>query len=120
MLNKLQEIFIAIVLIILLLLLWNPFGMGMGSSVQMIIVIAIILAFAIFAIFIWREKARDEREELHFSFAGKLGFLTGSTLLAVGILVQTFRHSLDMWLVLTLAAMILAKIAGLLYSSRNN
>jgi len=120
MLNKLQEIFISIVLLVLLFLMWNPMHMGMGSSVEMLVVLAIAVAFAIFAIFIWREKPADEREEAHFSFAGRSAFLAGSTFLVLGIVMQSFRHSLDIWLVFTLGIMILAKAGGLLYTSNKN
>ena len=115
MLNKLQEFFLSIVLVILLFLLWNPMGLGMGSSVEMLIVLGLTLAFVVFAIFIWREKASDEREEAHFSFAGRTAFLAGSAFLVLGIIVQTFRHSLDMWLVGGLVVMVLAKMLALMY-----
>jgi amino acid transporter len=115
MLNKLQEIFISIVLLILLVLVWNPMHMGMRNFVAMMVVVGMVVAFAIFAIFIWRERGQDEREEMHFSFAGRIGFLAGSSVLVIGILVQSFRHALDLWLVVTLGIMVLAKVGALLY-----
>lgn len=116
MIEKLQEIFLSLVVIILLVLLWNPFHLWMFDHGETMVVVGMILAFAVFASFIWREKARDEREESNFAFAGRVAFLTGTSILALGILIQDLRHNLDLWLVGTLCAMLFAKIIAQLYN----
>lgn len=113
--NFLQEIFVSMALIVLLILFLNPFGFWMPNALLMMMIAGLIVAFALFASFIWRENARDEREGLHRMFAGRIAYLIGAGVLALGIIVQSVRHELDSWLIITLAAMILAKIAGLIY-----
>ena len=102
-------------MIILLVLLLNPFDFWMPNTLLIVMVLGLLVAFAIFASFIWRENIQDEREELHRSLAGRIAFLTGSGVLVLGIIVQCFQHILDIWLVITLVTMILAKIIGLMY-----
>ena len=114
--NFLQEIIVSSVLIILLILFLNPFDFWMPTILLMMMVLGLVVVFAIFASFIWRESARDERESLHKMMAGRIAFLAGTAVLVIGIIVQSFKHKLDLWLVLALGAMILAKIIGLIYS----
>ncbi len=116
--NLLQEISVSVVLIVLLILFLNPFGFWMPSVLLVVMVCVLVVVFAIFASFIWRENAKDERENLHKMTAGRTAFLSGTAVLVIGIIVQSFQHKLDFWLVLTLGTMILAKIVGLIYSRR--
>ena len=114
--NLRQELSVSVVLIVLLILFLNPFGFWMPNALLLMMVCGLVLVFTIFAVFIWRENARDEREGLHKMMAGRIAFLAGTASLVIGIIVQSFRHELDFWLVLTLGIMILAKITGLIYS----
>jgi len=111
-----QEIIVSSVLIILLILFLNPFGFWMPTELLMVMVVALIIVFVLFASFIWRENSRDEREGIHRMFAGRAGFIIGTGLLITGIVIQSFQHKLDFWLVITLIAMVLAKVSGLIYS----
>ena len=115
MMNRIQEILTSLALIILLVLLWNPFSMWMPNKVVMLVVSGIALVFALFAIFIWKESAFDEREVLHKSFAGRIAYLAGSSVLVLGIIVQSLQHNLDLWLVFVLGIMVFSKMSGLLY-----
>lgn len=114
--NLLQEIGVSVVLIVLLILFLNPFYFWMPDILLMMMVLGLVVTFALFASFIWRENARDERESLHKMMAGRFAFLAGTAVLVAGIIVQSLKHELDFWLVLTLGVMILAKIIGLIYS----
>ena len=118
--NFSQEIIVSSIMIILLVLLLNPFDFWMPNSLLFTMVLALILFFALFASFVLRENTQDEREELHKSTAGRTGFLIGSGMLVFGIVVQCFQHNLDIWLVITLVAMVLAKIVGLVYGRIKN
>ncbi|OGZ00978.1 MAG: hypothetical protein A3B13_02650 [Candidatus Liptonbacteria bacterium RIFCSPLOWO2_01_FULL_45_15] len=113
--NFLQEIFVSLILIVLLVLFLNPFGFWMPNILLMMMVLGLVVVFSVFASFIWRENARDEREGLHKMMAGRFAFLVGMAILVTGIIVQSFKHELDFWLAFTLGAMILAKIIGLIY-----
>ncbi len=115
-----QEIIISLILIALLILFLNPFGFWMPTILLMMMMLGLIVVFSAFAIFIWREHARDEREGLHKMMAGRIAFLAGTVVLVIGIIVQSFKHELDSWLVVTLGVMILAKTMGLIYSRVKN
>ncbi|MDQ3076883.1 MAG: hypothetical protein M3Q63_02420, partial [bacterium] len=71
-----------------------------------------------FATFILRENVRDERDGMHRLLAGRMAFLLGSITLVIGILVQAYSHTVDIWLVLTLVVMVLTKMGTRLYSDK--
>ena len=114
--NFWQEIIISLIIIAFLIFFLNPFNFLMPTALLMTMVLGLAVVFALFASFIWREKGRDEREDFHKMFAGRFAFIAGMGTLVLGIIIQSFKHNLDIWLILTLGAMILAKIAGLIYS----
>jgi uncharacterized protein involved in outer membrane biogenesis len=114
--NVLQEFFISLVIIVFLVLLLNPFGFWMPDMAVMMTILGLSIVFIIFSSFIWKEKARDEREDIHRMFSGRAAYLSGTGVLLIGIIVQGFSHSLDPWLLISLGAMVLAKTGGLLYS----
>jgi hypothetical protein len=114
------EIASAVILLISLVLLLDPFGFWMPNMLSMVLVAVVFVCFSIFISFVWKERPQDEREELHRTKAGRAAFLTGSIILALGVVVQSIAHVLDPWLVLALAGMIFAKIFGLLKISKSN
>ena len=113
--NSLQEILISAILIILLVLFLNPFDFWMPTTLLMMMMLGLVVVFSLFASFVWRENHRDEREGLHKMMAGRIAFLVGTALLVLGIIVQSFSHNLDPWLVFTLGGMIVAKVISLIY-----
>lgn len=76
---------------------------------------ATLIVFALFASFILREKALDEREGIHRMYAGRTAFLAGASVIMVGLAYQTWKDSVDPWLVVSLVAMVLTKIGARLY-----
>ena len=112
-----NEIFVAVVFIILVLLFLNPFGLWMPDMLVYMMIAGVAILFALFAGFVWKEKARDEREQLHKMIASRLAYLVGVGVLVLGIAVQGFTTShVDPWLLIALLAMILGKIIGFFYS----
>lgn len=112
-----SEVFISIVLIILAVLFLDPFMLWMPKSMVPLMLVAVIVLFALFAIFVWRERAGDEREQLHRMIADRIGYLAGAALLVAGIVYQAMvNHTVDSWLIVTLVLMVVAKLAGLVYS----
>ena len=110
------EIVVSLLLIVLLILFCNPLNLLMTPLMLMGVITCLIVCFAVFGSFIWRERARDEREVVERMAAGRIAFLTGAGILVIGIIYQSFSHAVDPWLVLTLGMMIVAKLAGILYS----
>jgi putative flippase GtrA len=111
-----SELAVAFTLLALAVLLVNPWGLWMPDAVVMAGTAGVLAAFAAYASFVWRERARDEREEQHRLVAGRLAFLTGAAVLVVGLAMQSLRHDVDPWLAAALAAMVVVKAAARLYS----
>ena len=78
----------------------------------------LLVLFSIFAVFVWKEHAVDEREQLHKLLAGRTAFLIGSGLLSIAILYQSLAHTFDPWLPATLGAMILTKLLGIVWARK--
>ncbi|MBI3589281.1 MAG: hypothetical protein HY093_02610 [Candidatus Liptonbacteria bacterium] len=118
--NKfIQELLISLAFIILLVLVANPFDFWMPSTLTMTAAMLLVATFGVFAVFVWREKAADEREKLHRLMAGRFAYLLGAAGLTAGIVVQSLSHAIDPWLVISLAFMVLGKIVSLIYSRQN-
>lgn len=78
----------------------------------------LIITFFFFTTFIWKEKGKDERENLHILNAGRISFLTGALILVIGIIYESLIFAIDPWLIFALIGMILAKLIAHLYQSR--
>lgn len=117
--NNLKETLVTGALIVIALLLLNPFHFWMPDMMVASMLAAILVLFAIFASFILREKAVDERDNQHKAFAGRNAFLVGSATLILGIIIEGYSHAVDEWLVISLIAMIIAKIATRMWSDKN-
>ena len=115
-----KEIITAGILVALLLVIANPFHVWMPSMMVMLILVCLFAAFSVFAVFMLREHPRDEREALHRMLAGRVGFLSGAGVLTVAIIVEELQETLDIWLVIALVVMIVAKMGARMYSDRNH
>ena len=116
-----NEITLSIILAALAVLFLDPFMIWMPTELVYMLIGGVIIIFTVFAGLMWREQAKDEREELHKLAAGRIGYIAGGSILTVGIVYQTFFiHSVDVWLVATLAAMVIGKLFGLLYGRIHN
>jgi|SRR3989344_1595332 len=110
-----SEVLLSISLIALLGLIWNASNMSMTDRSMMMVLVILVIIFSLFSGFVWKESARDEREDLHRLLAGRFAFLAGSAVLVIGIIIQTVNHTLDFWLVLTLSVMLVSKMMALIY-----
>ncbi|CAN5140976.1 hypothetical protein BH11PAT3_BH11PAT3_3570 [soil metagenome] len=114
--NLIIEGIISSALVLLAILLLNPFNFWMPNMMHMVMLALTLVIFAIFAIFILREKIQDERDSVHRMLSGRVAFLTGSTLLILAIVVQSLEDTVDVWLVIVLVAMVLSKLITRIYS----
>jgi hypothetical protein len=103
-----SELGVSIAVLAMLALLIHPYWMPMGLIVICIATLA-ALVFGL-GVFVWQENPRDEREYAVVSQAGRTAYLVGAAILTVGVAVQTLQHHIDVWLVLSLAGMVLAKV----------
>lgn len=117
---KTVEIVIALLLIVLAILLLNPFGFFMPSMVLMTLIGFLVATTALLGGVVWKEYSGDEREVLHRMFAGRVAFIVGTTILVVGIAVQSLSHEVDSWLVIALVSMVLVKMIGRIYVNKTS
>jgi hypothetical protein len=110
-----SEIIISGFLIFLMALLFWERDLLMPSNLSMMLILSFVVVFAMFAALLFKENARDERETLHRFIAARSAYFTGTCVLVLGIVVQSLDHAIDIWLIITLTLMILAKIVGSIY-----
>ena len=115
-----KEYIVALVVVGLLLLLHNPFMFWMPGMIEMTLSLLLCIVVVVFGIFLWRERAADEREQLHIFIADRAALLGVGAVLTIATLFQGVQHRLDPWVGLSLAVMIAAKAAGLWYSRRKH
>lgn len=111
-----SEIIISAILILLLFVFINPMDLLMPPPFLTMLVVLFVAIFALFVVAVWKEKPRDEREGFLAMYAARIAYIVGAVVLAIGIILQSFSHDLDPWLVYGLSAMIFGKTVGLLYS----
>ena len=112
-----KDIAVPLVLIAFLGLLLEPFGF-MPPMAVMVVLGLCVAAFVLFALFLWREKGVDEREQAHIYKADRFAYILGTLVLVVAIVFQSLAHMLSPWLVVALIAMITAKAIALIYEKR--
>lgn len=117
--NYFIEIIFSVLLIIALILCLNPMNLFMPPPIVNMLVVGLLLIFGLFSIYIWKERKGDERENYHKILSGHLAFLTGSSILVIGIAYQELNHALDPWLVFALIGMVIAKVISHIYSDKN-
>ena len=117
--NNFKELILTLGLVTTALLLLNPFHFWMPDMMVMSILVVILILFGIFTSFILREKTVDERDSQHRSLAGRNAFLTGASVIIIGLVFQGYADRVDGWLIGALIAMIVAKIATRIWSDRN-
>lgn len=96
----------------------DPMHLQMPENMHMATLAGVVVLAGIFAAFVLAEGGGDERDETHRAFAGRIAFFLGSFMLIIGIIVQTFAHALDAWLVYTLVAMVAGKVAARIVAAR--
>lgn len=99
----------SLTLVILGVIIANPFDITMNNMLLAVISGLMLACFGVFAGLFWHEKANDERETQIIDRSGKLAYLVGLSVLILGLLVQSFQHSVDFWNVLAIALMIISK-----------
>ena len=106
-----KEIFATVAIVIFAFLTLNPLGILMSSLFQMTAYGLLLVAVAVFAGLVIKEKTLDEREEKNRAVAGRAGYLMGLIILIVGVSVQTLSHTpLDPWIIGALVVMVLGKV----------
>lgn len=116
MTKNLYEAIVALVLVVLAVLLLNPLHFWMPDMLVYSLLTAVVAVFALFAGFVVRERAADERDMQHRSLSGRVAFLVGAAIITLGIIEQSLMYTVDPWLVFALVGMILAKLISRMYA----
>lgn len=106
----------ALVILGIAVLFLNPGHLAMPDTMVSMLSVGFIVSFLIFAAYLLRESSSDERESIHILTAGRISYLVGVGTLIGGIIIQTAQHDIDMWLVITLCAMVFSKLLSRIYS----
>jgi amino acid transporter len=105
-----SEWLLGIAVLVALIFLINPFNILMTSAFTLTLIMVLAATVIGFAVFVWREQPRDEREALYSLKAGHISYFIGGGVLVTAIIVQAIQHDLDQWLAVALGAMVLTKL----------
>lgn len=67
----------------------------------------------------WLERPADERERELLMVASKHAYLVSSLVMAIGIIVQSINHDLDIWLPLALGSALTVKLISFFIHKRD-
>lgn len=115
-----SELIIGLILAILIISFLDPFMIWMPSQFVMMFLFGLVVVYGSYAIFLWREKAHDEREEWHRLLASRYSWLAGSLVLIIAVIVEGLEHDVDPWLLYSLLVMVLVKIVVRIYGVIKN
>lgn len=115
-----SELIVSLATLMLACVLLNPMKILMPDAITMTIIALFFICFAVFAFFVWRERALDERDELHRMRAGHNAYLAVSGVLVLAIGIQSFSHNVDPWLVIAFAVSVLTKAVASFWNKKNN
>jgi len=113
--NKIIQISVVVLLTFLLLVLADlvPFWLPMMG--EMIALMLVVVLLVVWAGFVMQEQTHDEREVLLKMKSGRVAYLSGLGVLLMALLVQGFAHTIDPWIAITLAVMVVVKLLARLY-----
>jgi len=114
--NVLIEIAVAALLATLVAALTYAQQAWMPAMTILVTLLAVVASFATFAVFVWKERGGDERENFIRNIGSRTAFLATGTILVAGIVIETLiHHTPSPWLGLALVVMVSAKIIGHAY-----
>ena len=108
--NKSFHIALALLILFFLLVLADliPFWMPMMGEMLALLVVTVLLL--VWAGFVLKEHAQDEREVVLKMKSGRIAYLSGMGVLLLALVVQGLEHAIDPWITFALAVMVLAKL----------
>jgi hypothetical protein len=115
-----SEIVVSLVLVLLLVTCIDPFESFMPLLWEKTLVFLLIAVYGLYTGIVFRERAKDERERLHLAWAERSGFLVGTGLLVLFIILDIFRISSEKALIFVLGGMVLTKVIVLFFLRHRN
>jgi hypothetical protein len=106
---------LAAVLVFFLLALADliPFWMPMMGEMLALLVVSILML--VWAGFIMKDVAHDEREVALKMKSGRMAYLSGLAVLMIALIVQGMQHTIDPWIAIALAVMVVSKLVARVY-----
>lgn len=115
-----KEATLAVLILVLLFFIVNPGTIFMPTMIHITLALVLLICVGLFGVFIFKERVRDEREQLHRLLAGRYAFLVTAAILVSGLIMQTlFTHRVDPWLAFALGGMVIAKIIGRIWAEHS-
>lgn len=90
-----------------------PFWMPMMGELMALLLVVVLLL--IWAGFVLKEVAHDEREVLLKMKSGRVAYLSGLGVLTLGLIVQGLNEMIDPWIAIALAVMVVSKLLTRFY-----
>src|SRR3989338_4412829 len=97
--NFISELLVALSVVGLSILLLDSYNWWMSNQLLMLTNVLLVAVCVTFAAFVWREQARDEREQLHRAAASRVAYLAGVAVLVIGVVVEGLDHQVAQWLI---------------------
>jgi hypothetical protein len=104
-----SEPLLALIALLLTVVLLITRDLSMSATTQNMLLAFFTVAVLAYSTFIYHERPADEREYELSLVASKHAYVIGSAIMSVGIVVKVIDHTLDVWLPITLAAMVITK-----------
>ena len=81
----------------------------------------LVFLFIVFAIMTWNEKTNDERSLQHRIQSSDIGFTVGGIVLGITMVLQILdKGFIDIWIIITLSSMIVARVISQLWLDKHN
>ncbi|MFZ5438004.1 MAG: hypothetical protein ACOZAK_03045 [Patescibacteria group bacterium] len=109
------EFIVSLIILFILATFLNAKDLLMPNSTNMMLIVGLIIGFLAFVGLVWKEKAVDERDDVHILKSGRISFFVGAFILVVGIANQALMHDIDPWLIYSLASMVLVKLISRIF-----
>jgi len=114
-----KDIVVPLLVIVTALAFLDPFMYLMPSLMVNLVLGLLLVSSLLYALLVFKESARDEREVSLRAFADRLACLIGTSGLVAVIMYQVLViHHVDSFIVFILVAMILAKAVAHAYAGR--
>ncbi|MFZ2593721.1 MAG: hypothetical protein WAX38_03030 [Minisyncoccia bacterium] len=109
---------LTLAILVLLALITDAIPFYMPDMATMSALVAIVILVIVWAAFLVREQAEDERDSLHALTAGRYSYLAGIATLTLALCAQGLSHNIDPWIVISLGVMLIAKLGARWYTDK--
>jgi hypothetical protein len=110
------ELFFTVVLTALIFLLFNPAHVWMPMFIHIAAIGVLLLVFTILSFIVLTHLGEDEREQRLRLSSYQVSYVLTCAVLTTAVVVQSFQHNVDVWIIVSLIVMLTSKYISLLIS----